>query len=326
MDEPIVDPSLVPPRGRPATADPLRAYRSWATVLCTLLVIVGVVGVVAVVAAAPDGDPWLLVLALGTAVLGIGVFGVEALGLDARAAWAVHAVRPLCVVLIVGGVIRALAALSATNVTIPLEAIGALFVLSRDHGPALLPPLDQAGRRRMALVVGLAVAVQLLPAVAEPLRRGVWFGAPESSLALTVAVACDPAPSAAAPAVAHVAWSLGAVEPFPPDTDAIRITWMGRRTDGSTVDVIQVGERVSDPQRIVRAGGSEEALVALDRVADPDVPALTDRVAGGLRDGWIDIDLIPSQAAGLPGGVEVTAWYAHGGRWVHRSGTASCVW
>jgi hypothetical protein len=54
-------------------------------------------------------------------------------------------------------------ALSQNNVSIPLEAIGALMVLSREHGRENLPELIEPDRRNVTLAVAALVAAALLP-------------------------------------------------------------------------------------------------------------------------------------------------------------------
>src|SRR6187397_1834549 len=99
MDESATDVATSPP----APDDPLRPYRSWATVVFMILVLTGLLGIAVVVAAAQGAGTRVILVAASTAVLGVVVFAVAAFGLDRRAPWAVRAVQPICVVLIVSG-------------------------------------------------------------------------------------------------------------------------------------------------------------------------------------------------------------------------------
>lgn len=155
----------------PPGADPLRPYRAWATVLFAILAIVGIlVGVV--VLGSPTGvPPATLAVAIAPALLGIVVLLVLVFALGRVDPWAVHAIQPICLVLIVAGVVRSLVALSGGEISIPLEVIGALMVLTRDHRAALLPPLDGSGRRTVMVVVGLMIVVQVLPLIGVPFQR-----------------------------------------------------------------------------------------------------------------------------------------------------------
>ena len=49
------------------------------------------------------------------------------------------------------------------EISIPLEAIGAAMVLTRDHRLEILPALDEGGRRTMWIVVAVLTVLQVLP-------------------------------------------------------------------------------------------------------------------------------------------------------------------
>jgi hypothetical protein len=163
--DPMVDP--VGPEG---AGDPLRAYRSWATALFALLAaLIIVVGALALGALGGQA-PLLLAAAFSTALLGLVVLVALVIGLGRLAPWAIHAIQPVCVILIAFGVLRVLVGFAAGTLTIPLEAIGAALVLSRDHRPAIMPPLDAGGRRTMWLATGAFFVAQALPLLSVPLQ------------------------------------------------------------------------------------------------------------------------------------------------------------
>ena len=327
-DDAVIDPPS--PRPGPPTDDPLQPYRGWASVLCLLLVLVGLLGLGLILASGLNADARIIVTAGAFALLGIGVFAAEGLGLQSIAPWAVHAVRPLCIVLILGGAIRVVVALSAGSLTIPLEAVGALLVLTRDHRPELLPALDQAGRRTMAIVVALAVVVQLGPAVMDPIGRGDLFGASEATLGLTVATECTAPVTQEDPATIRVAWTWASGEPFTPPADGVLISWhlsSPESPDGEDASTFG-GSRTSDPERIWD-GGEGEASGALAQSVDSGGRTWEygiDLQPGGLLDGWVELDVAPADPSVTSGMLDAQAWYAHGGRWVKASDLASCVW
>jgi hypothetical protein len=157
------------PEGPTVAPDPIGPYVRWAQVLFAILAIVSVIG--------------LVLLALGSAMvldfLGVagGAFGLLAVGtivtlvvlvvlvsgLSSRRAWAIHAIAPLCYLLLVVGLIRVAVALSRGEILFPLEAIGAALVLTRPHGPALMPPATDADRCTTWLVVIALTATYVLP-------------------------------------------------------------------------------------------------------------------------------------------------------------------
>ena len=116
-----------------ADPDPLRPYRSWARALFAILLAVALVASALVLSAMPSVSPVVLASAMASALAGIAVLTAVVVALGRAAPWAIHAIAPLCVVLIVFGVARSLLALTANEISIPLEAIGGCFVLSRDH-------------------------------------------------------------------------------------------------------------------------------------------------------------------------------------------------
>lgn len=177
---PPVAPPAVPIRVDP---DPLGAYVRWARFFFLLLAAVTVIGLVLLAAAGslatwvgvePDqlaaALPSLLVAIVGV-VLNLGAIVSMIRGLGARRPWAIHAVAPVCTLLIVFGVGRSLIALTQNQFLIPLEAIAALLVLTRPHGPDIMPAQTADDARRVTLVtVAIAVAT-VLPAILTQLSR-----------------------------------------------------------------------------------------------------------------------------------------------------------
>ena len=82
-----------------------------------------------VLSAVPSVSPVVLASAMASALAGIAVLTAVVVALGRAEPWAIHAIAPLCVVLIVFGVGRSLLALTASEISIPLEAIGGAFVL-----------------------------------------------------------------------------------------------------------------------------------------------------------------------------------------------------
>jgi len=168
MDAPTDTPIVA----TPVLADPLVQYRRWATVLFWILIAVGLLaGVIAL--AAMVANATVVVALLLAVALGVGSLLYEVLALGRREAWAVHAIRPLCFVIVAAGLFRVVVALAQSNITIPLEVIGALMVLTREHGPQYLPALPDADRQRINLVVGIQIVSQVLPYVVAPGLTGV---------------------------------------------------------------------------------------------------------------------------------------------------------
>lgn len=160
----------VPPQTKPGALD---QYRRWARFLFGLLAIVTGIGLVLLAAGGSLLTDRLAaawpVVALTALNVGATLVTLLALirGLGLGSPWSLHAVAPVCYVLIAFGLIRALLALTRGEVLFPLEAIGALLVLSRPHGQDLLPAASDDDRRRVTLVTGVLVVTFFAPLILE---------------------------------------------------------------------------------------------------------------------------------------------------------------
>ncbi len=163
----------------PKRTDPkaLEPYKRWARFLFIVLASLAAIGVILVVFGTgidPDrvaASLPLVVLLTTNVVATLVVFLSLIRGLSVSAAWAVHAVNPACIILIVFGLLRTLTALTRNEVLIPLETMAALLVLSRPHGPDLLPEANASDRRRVTLVTAVLCVTYVVPLV-TPLIAG----------------------------------------------------------------------------------------------------------------------------------------------------------
>ena len=227
------DPGAVPLGGpAPASAtgvvpvepvDPMEPYRRWAVNLFAVLVVVGVVGMVVVLGAIPGVVVFWVLLA--SVVLMITILLVVIFALRRRDGWAVHAIAPICYVIIAAAGIRFVVALSQGNFTIPLEGIGALLVLTREHRAQLLPGITEPGRRRVWLVVAGVVMAQLLPVATGAIASGGPLGAQPESLDLQVGIDCTTTGEPGGAIPVRAAWTWRAGEVFPPPTDGLLVQW-----------------------------------------------------------------------------------------------------
>ncbi len=172
---PPADAARLDPGGRgPAGLD---RYRRWARFLFVLLAVVAGVGFVLLLATAPiEPDrlvaSWPLVVLLAINIVATLVVLVQLiLGLRDGAPWALHAVAPVCYVLVAFGVVRLLLTLAGGGLLIPLEAIAALLVLTRPHGPGLLPVASDGDRRRAWVVTAVLVLTYFVPLLVEVAGR-----------------------------------------------------------------------------------------------------------------------------------------------------------
>jgi hypothetical protein len=159
----------------PAALDP---FRRWARFLFAILALVAAVGLVFVpltvgVDPARLAAVWPLVLILAVNLAAtLIVLASLFRGLGRWSAWALHAVVPVCGVLIAIGIARAVIALTQGQITPPLEALAAVLVLTRPHGPDILPPATADDRRRATLATGALFASYFVPLVLPLSRAG----------------------------------------------------------------------------------------------------------------------------------------------------------
>lgn len=154
--------------GDPAALD---QFRRWARFLFVLLALVAAVGIVLI----PLGvgvDParfaavWPLVVILALNVAATLIALVSLIrGLGGWSPWALHAVVPVCGALIAIGIARTLIALTQGRPFVPLEALGAIIVLTRPHGPDIMPGASVNDRRRATVVTALIFASYFVPLV-----------------------------------------------------------------------------------------------------------------------------------------------------------------
>ena len=309
-----------------APADPLAQYRSWASVLFAILGAVALIGGAVVISSTAGTYGTVLLATVG---LGAVIYIALALLIGRGDPWAIHAIVPVCVLLIVTGLVHTAVALGSGTITIPLELIAAVAVITRDHRPEIMPAITESGRRRMWLAVGGLVMSTLLPYVAEPAMRGGLLAAREEDLALTVSVDCARVGEAGAPIVATAEWSWLGTRPFAPSDDGLVIRW-STSIDGQTPDVglVVTDRRVSDEATIGAGGaaGPDALLEGFRRSGLQFEDFVISRSGSELRDGSVDLDLVPGSASSASGTVDLQAAYAHGDLWMVKSSLATCSW
>lgn len=325
MDVTTPVPASAEPPAEPI-ADPLRAYRTWAWRFFAILAAVVGLGLLLVLTA-HDQDPLAVAGVLVIGGLSAALLVVFLQGIDRQAAWAVHAIAPVCAIVIVFGILRAAAALLSNSITIPLEVIGAALVLSRPHPASLMPALGPPDDRRVTLLVGALAVTQLAPYLFGQVGTGGFLGVQPRDLDLAISISCDQV-AAGGTAPVTVSWSWRRGEPLPPSFDGIVLSWYGftDSPDASDAGMFIPNEpRTSDPH--IGVGGEGQALGALQPYAQqgPYIEFAIDH-RGGLSGGEIAFDFARSESTARSGVVNVQLWYAHGARWVERYESETCQW
>jgi hypothetical protein len=142
----------------------IEPYRRWASVLFTLLVVVVAIGFALSTPGAFQPGSTLGLLFLN-GLVGLAVLVAVTLGLSKPTTWALHVAAPICTILVAYGLARSAIALGRNELTIPLEVIGALMVLSRPHGTDILPAATEEDRRKVSIAAVMFAASSVVSLV-----------------------------------------------------------------------------------------------------------------------------------------------------------------
>lgn len=272
----------------------------------------------------------ILLFNLGAALL-VVLYLVVAIGLDRNRPWAIAALRPILVLVVVVGCLTLVAGLAGGRIRIPFDVALA--------GWALLGPTDVTPFPRLTLrSVGLAVAaVPLLSLMlcAQPL--GGWGGTldvHQADLQAALQVDCGTSASAAAgstvPATITLRydWSWKSAGLLPSGTDIVVIGWTGADADGHPLYVVS---DIPDAGQGVYAGLTGYPSTDMANVIAREttgsfrwsMPLDEQRLAPGR------IDLTLRRARDAPPGpnpLVVTATYIHEGLWRADAQKVRCSW
>ena len=154
--------------GDPAALDPFRRLARFLFIILALVAAVGIalvpIGVGLDTTRLAAAWPLVVIIGLNLAATLIVLISLIR-GLSRWSPWALHAVVPVCAVLIAIGIARLLIALTQGELPLPLEAIGALLVLTRPHGPDIMPGATTSDRRRVIIAAGVIFASYFVPLV-----------------------------------------------------------------------------------------------------------------------------------------------------------------
>jgi hypothetical protein len=259
------------------------------------------------------------------AVLAV-LYIVVARALDRRQHWAVSAIRPLLLLLLVWGAATFVTALAGGVLRIPFTTLAASWAL---FGPADRRPLPRVRGRGGAVVVGSAALMAMVLASQPVFGWGGFLDVHERDLSGSLAVDCE-TPDAALPeriAITYTwSWSRSAL--LANEDDVVVIGWNGDDAEGHPLYVLgdspEAGKGISlGSQSGVSAAMTEEAAGdwrgSLHWVIDLSVR--------GIQPGRIE--LVLKRAAEQPPEPEpltVGASYIHVGVWRHDASAVTCSW
>ena len=323
------EPTEAAAQGQP---DPLAQYRRWAAVLFAILGLVGTVAAAAVLGGVRVPWPLFAILVAG-ALVSVGTFLLLAQAIGDRRTWAVRAIAPVCLVLVLFGAIRAAVSLAQGDLLLPLEAFGALMVLSRPHGDASLPLPSEHDRWMVSRVVAALVLATVLPAAASSRDIDRIIGGGPDALRLAVTIDCTTIaadPQAAIPIRAD--WSWRTTPLFPAAEDGLVVRWE-LWTDqldeaGDPIrGVLRSEQRVSASDAISSGTGFPSAnLIDPIEAMGPSWAFVIDVPRHGSFDGWVELAVAAASPQARHGAFDAWAVYANSDRWTRESDVASCHW
>lgn len=293
----------------------------------TLKILAGIyaVGVFFATIAGSAPTPLLETVAFNVASAALAVlYLLVARALDQGRPWAVSAIRPLLILLVVWGAYAFLSALVAGAFRVPITMLAA--------GLALLLPAERWPAVRLsARGGGVLVAVAALSALQlfiQPLFGwGGYFDVDEHDLDAALAVDCGAANPPERLLISYE-WSWSASTLLPNEEDQIVIGWNGDSADGHPV--YAVGD-LPDKSDGVNLGISSGVSASMARQAAAPWRGMfmvrLDLKKLGIRPGRIEFVLI--RTAALPSAEQrltIGAAYIHSGVWRSDVPTVTCSW
>ncbi len=293
----------------------------------TLKILAGICALGIVFASIPGSAPASLLetVAFNVASAALAVLYVlVARALDQGRPWAISAIRPLLLLLVVYGAYTFLSALVAGAFRFPITMLAAGLALLL---PAERWPVTRLSARGGGVLVAVA-ALSALELFIQPLFGwGGYFDVGERDLDAALAVDCGAAGPPERLFISYE-WSWSASTLLPNDEDQIVIGWNGDSADGHP---LYVAGDLPDKSKGVNLGISSGVSASMARqAADPwrGVSMLRlDLHKLGISPGRIELVLIrtaaqPSEQQRLT----VGAAYIHSGVWRNDVPTVTCSW
>jgi hypothetical protein len=254
------------------------------------------------------------------------LYVVVARALDRRQHWAVSAIRPLLLLLLVWGAYTFVSALAVGALRIPFTAFAASWAL---FGPADRKPLPKLSGRGGAVLVASAALIAMVLAGPRVFGWGGFFDVHERDLSASLVVDCE-TPGAALPeriAIAYT-WSWSGSTLLANEDDAVVIGWDGDDAEGHPLYVLDDTPEAGDGISLGTASGVSAMM--LDEAAGHwrgSLHWVIDLSARGIRPGRVE--LVLRRAAEQPPEPEpltVGASYIHVGVWRNDASAVTCSW
>lgn len=254
------------------------------------------------------------------------LYVATALALDRRRDWAVSAIRPLLLLLLLWGAYTFVTALAAGGIRIPWTSIAAGWALL---APADRRPLSRLGGRGGAVLVASAALVAMVLAGEPVFGWGGLFDVHERDLKASLVVDCG-TPGAALPeriAMTYKwSWSRGTL--LANEDDVVVVGWNGDDADGHPLYVLDDSPGAGDGISLgTRSGVSTKMTREAAASWRGSLHWVIDLSVRGIRSGRVDLVLVrAAEHPQEPQPLTVGASYIHVGVWRSDASAVTCSW
>jgi hypothetical protein len=254
------------------------------------------------------------------------LYVLVAWALDRRQHWAVSAIRPLLLLLLVWGVYTFVTALATGAFRIPFTTLAASWAL---FGGADRRPLPRLSGRGGAVLVASAALIATVMAGQPVFGWGGFFDVHERDLIPSLVVDCGP-PGAALPeriAITYTwSWSRGTL--LANEDDVVVIGWNGNDAEGHPLYVLDETPEAGDG---ISLGTPSGVSTTMTKEAAGQwhgwLHWVIDLSARGIRPERIELVLIrAAEQPPEPQPLTVGASYIHVGVWRNDVSSVTCSW
>jgi len=254
------------------------------------------------------------------------LYVVVAWALDRRRHWAVSAIRPLLLVLLVWGAYTFVTAVAAGAFRIPWAALAASWAL---FGPADRRPLPRLSGRGGAVLAASAALIAMVLAGQPVFGWGGFFDVHERDLSASLVIDCG-TPGAAIPERIAIAyqWSWSGSTLLANEDDVVVIGWNGDDAEGHPLYVLDDTPEAGDG---IDLGSSSGVSATMTREAAGhwrgSLDWVIDLSVRGMRPGRVELVLRRAvEQPPEPEPLTVGASYIHVGVWRHDASAVTCSW
>ena len=254
------------------------------------------------------------------------LYVVVARALDRRQHWAVSAIRPLLLLLLVWGAYTFVTALAGGVLRIPWTSLAASWAL---FGPADRRPLPRLNGRGGAMLVASAALIAMVLASELVFGWGGFFDVHERDLNASLVADCG-TPGAALPERIAIAydWSWSRSTLLANEDDVVVIGWNGDDAEGHPLYVL---DDTTEPGDGISLGSTSGVSTAMTREATGrwrgSLHWVMDLGVRGIRPGRIEVVLVrAAEQPPEPEPLAIGASYIHVGVWRSDASAVTCSW